>query len=73
MDETTTLAVGAIAVLMTLFFGWRGALPPDFAKGPRLIPYRFLMMLSATGVLMMLVHLANLHGIVTGNGTGVGR
>ena len=67
MDQTTTLVIGAIAALLTAFFGWRGALPPDFVKGPRLIPYRFLMLLSAATLLMMVVHLANLHGIETGN------
>lgn len=67
MDEMTTLIVGAIAALLTLFFGWRGAMPPNFAKGPRLIPHRFLMLLSAAILLMMIVHLANLHGIETGN------
>ncbi|MEY4254883.1 MAG: hypothetical protein RLZZ141_110 [Pseudomonadota bacterium] len=68
MDQTTTLVIGAIAALLTAFFGWRGALPPNFVKGPRLIPYRFLMLLSAAALLMMVVHLANLHGIQTGNG-----
>lgn len=42
-------------------------MPPNFAKGPRLIPHRFLMLLSAAVLLMMIVHLANLHGIETGN------
>jgi amino acid transporter len=67
MDQTTTLVIGAVAALLTAFFGWRGALPPNFAKGPRLIPYRFLMLLSAAALLMMVVHLANLYGIQTGN------
>ena len=65
MDQTTTLVIGAIAALLTAFFGWRGALPPNFVTGPRLIPYRFLMLLSASALSMMVVHLANLHGIET--------
>ncbi len=35
-------------------------------RGPRLAPYRFLMLLFAAVVLMMLVHLANLAGLHTG-------
>ena len=66
MDEQTTLAIGAAALILALFFGWRGARPPNFAKGPRLVPHRFLMLLFATFALMMLVHLVNIHGVVTG-------
>ncbi len=61
---TSSIAAGALA--FGAFCGWRGARPPDFTKGPRLIPWRGLMLLSAVVVLAMLVHLANLAGVKTG-------
>jgi hypothetical protein len=35
-------------------------------RGPRLAPYRFLMLVSAAVVLIMIVHLVNLAGFHTG-------
>jgi hypothetical protein len=66
MDEQTTLAIGAATLILAIFFGWRGAQPPNVIKGPRLVPHRFLMLLFAALTLMMLVHLVNIHGVVTG-------
>ena len=66
MDFPVTLAILAGAVAFGAFCGWRGARPPDFTRGPRMIPWRGLMMLSAVGVLVMLVHLVNLAGVKTG-------
>ena len=34
-------------------FGWLGAQPPNPLKGPRLLPYRLLMMLSAAAAVIM--------------------
>ena len=62
MDWTTTLvALGACCALAVLC-GWLGARPPNLAKGPRLIPYRFLMLLSGAGALMLLIHVKQLAG-----------
>ena len=41
----------------------------DPSRGPRLAPWRFLMLLSAAVVLYMLVHLLNLAGVTTGRQT----
>ncbi len=60
---TAMLGVTGIAV----FAGWRGARPPDLSRGPRLVPWRPIMMLSAVVLLMLLVHLVNLLGVQTGN------
>ena len=49
-----------------VFAGWRGARPPDFRKGPRMIPWRPLMAAAATASLIFLVHLVNLMGVTTG-------
>jgi hypothetical protein len=46
--------------------GWLGARKPDPMRGPRLAPYRFLMLVCAAVVLIMIVHLVNLAGFRTG-------
>ena len=68
MDLTFTLCATAAAIAVAAFCGWRGARPPDFSRGPRLVPWRFLMMMGIMVVILMVVHLANLAGMKTGNG-----
>jgi hypothetical protein len=64
MPVTLSIAVGA--ALLALLFGWLGARKPDPSRGPRLAPYRFLMLAFAAVVLLMVVHLVNLAGMHTG-------
>ncbi|MFP5449488.1 MAG: hypothetical protein ACLGHU_12155 [Alphaproteobacteria bacterium] len=66
MELSVTLALGAGLLALTVFCGWMGARPPDFKRGPRLVPYRFIMLLGAAGLLVVLVHLLNLMGVSTG-------
>ena len=66
MSLPTTLAALAVALGLTAAFGWLGARPPDLHRGPRLAPYRFLMLLAAAACLVLLVHLVNLAGVETG-------
>ena len=66
MELSLTLAAGAVLLALTLFAGWKGARPPDLRRGPRLIPYRFIMLLGAAGLIVILVHLVNLMGVSTG-------
>lgn len=40
--------------LVAAFCGWRGALPPNPDKGPRLTPWRFLMVLCAAVAIVAL-------------------
>jgi hypothetical protein len=68
MDLRTTLIILAALVVLAVFSGWRGARPPNPHKGPRLAPWRFIMLLAAAGALLMLVHAVNLLGVTTGNG-----
>ena len=66
MDIKVTLGLLTALVAAGVFCGWRGALPSQPAKGVRMMPWRPLMVASAVGVLVMLVHLANLMGFETG-------
>ena len=45
------LACAAVAALC----GWRGAQLPDPLRGPRLVPWRFLMVLAGAGAVLLLV------------------
>jgi hypothetical protein len=60
MELDQTLITLGVAVVLTLLFGWLGARPWDIRKGPRLAPWRFLMLLAAMVAVFMLVHVATL-------------
>ena len=63
MDWTVTLTALAACLALAVLCGWRGARPPDLARGPRLIPYRFLMLLAGAGALVLLAHVGGLAGV----------
>lgn len=64
MPLTTTLILLSAAVAVMVFCGWRGARAPDPFKGPRMIPWRFLMIGAAAVAMLLLIHLATLFGAV---------
>jgi len=66
MDWELTASLAAAAFAAAVFCGWRGALPFDPVKGPRMIPWRPLMVAFGVAGLMLLVHLVNLFGVTTG-------
>lgn len=66
MSFTVTLACTAAAVALAAFCGWMGSRPPNPVKGPRLIPYRAIMLLAGTLAVLLVAHLANLGGMRTG-------
>ena len=61
MNLTVTLVIIGVAIVATVFCGWRGAQPKDYAK-PRRIPWQLLMLVCAFVVLIMFVHLISLFG-----------
>jgi Kef-type K+ transport system membrane component KefB len=67
MDLSLTIGGAAAFLVLAVICGWRGARPIDVIKGPRMIPWRPLMMIFVVGLMLMLVHLANLLGVQTGN------
>ncbi|WP_297513429.1 hypothetical protein [uncultured Caulobacter sp.] len=66
MDLPVTLAAGAAFLILAVIFGWLGARPINVLKGPRLMPWRPMMMACVVGLMLMAVHLVNLLGVSTG-------
>lgn len=60
MSLNLTLAIGGALLIFAAFCGWRGSRPPNPLKGARMAPWRPLMVLSAAGVLVLIVHLGTL-------------
>jgi hypothetical protein len=52
-----TAILAACALALTVTFGWLGARPASPLRGPRLVPWRFLMLLAFLGFVSALVHL----------------
>lgn len=63
MDMTLTLALTVAALGLMVFAGWRGARPWDPRRGVRMIPWRLIMLLSGTGVFILMIHLGTLLGV----------
>jgi hypothetical protein len=68
MDWPVTAALAGAFTLFAIFCGWRGARLPDPVRGPRLVPWRFLMILAVFALVLLVVHMVNLAGVVTGDG-----
>lgn len=66
MSLPVTFGLIGLFAATGLFCAWRGAAPPDPHRGPRLVPYRFLMVLCGAIVLYLAAHVLNLMGITTG-------
>ena len=56
MSITLTLILLAASIAAMVFCGWRGALPPTPLK-IRMMPWRFLMVLSGALASLLLIHL----------------
>lgn len=63
MSLTLTLILTALSVGLTILCGWRGAKPTDIMRAkPRMMPWRFLMLLFAALTMLLLIHVVNLLG-----------
>jgi len=67
MDLYPTIACAVVALLLTVFCGWRGARPLNVLKGPRMMPWRPLMVACAVVTLLLTAHILNLLGMKTGD------
>lgn len=63
MPLIPTLILLAVSLAAVVFTGWRGARPPDVMRGPRMMPWRFLMLLFGALTFFLLIHVATLFGI----------
>ena len=54
MSPPAVFAIAGASAVLAAFAGWRGALPPNPMKGPRLVPWRFLMVLAAAAAILTL-------------------
>lgn len=63
MEISTTLGLGCALAALGAFAGWRGARPPNLMRGPRMIPWRFIMVLSAAGAMALIFSAARMAGI----------
>ena len=57
MDATLTLILLIVSIAVVVFAGWRGSRPTDIMRGPRMMPWRFIMLLAAALVFFLLIHL----------------
>jgi len=67
MDLPLTAAAAAVFLVLAVAFGWLGARPINVLKGPRMMPWRPMMMVCVVALMLMVVHLVNLLGVQTGN------
>jgi hypothetical protein len=67
MDMSATLALAAGFLTLTLLFGWRGARPAKPLTRPRLVPWRFLMLLASVATIATLVHVVALVRAASGS------
>lgn len=66
MSLSLTLILAAAMLAIAVICGWLGARPPNMLRGPRMIPYRLIMVSAAACLLMLTVHIVNLLGVTTG-------
>ena len=62
MSMTLTLSLLAAALIVGGFAGWRGARPSDFLR-PRMVPWRFIMLLSGALAFLLMIHVGTLLGL----------
>lgn len=64
MSLTVTLILAAAMALVVGLCGWRGAQAPNPHRGPRLFPYRLVMVLGSAVLFALLAHIAGLAGFM---------
>ena len=63
MTAGPLLALAIALAALAGFAGWRGARPPNPMKGPRLIPWRAIMVVSATAAILCFATAERMVGI----------
>jgi heme/copper-type cytochrome/quinol oxidase subunit 1 len=63
MSLTVTLALLVAALALAVFAGWRGSRPWDPRRGVRMVPWRFIMLLSGAAIMILAIHIGTLMGV----------
>lgn len=63
MSLTVTLALLVAALALAVFAGWRGSRPWDPRRGVRMVPWRFIMLLSGAAIMVLAIHIGTLMGM----------
>ena len=63
LDLPLTAILSLVFALFAAGSGYMGAKMPDPKKGPRMLPWRFLMLLGVLATVLMIVHLLTLLGL----------
>jgi heme/copper-type cytochrome/quinol oxidase subunit 1 len=63
MSLTVTLALLVAALALSVFAGWRGSRPWDPRRGVRMVPWRFIMLLSGAAIMILAIHIGTLMGV----------
>ena len=61
-----TVILLSVASALLVFCGYMGQRPMNPKRGPRMLPWRFFMLLLTVVVMLLIVHVLNLLGFSTG-------
>lgn len=65
LDWILTLVALGVFLALAIFANWKASQPWDDMK-PRVLPWRFIMILAGFGLIIAIVHAVNLLGVETG-------
>ena len=63
MDLPITAILAVVCGLFAAGCGYMGAKAPDPRRGPRMVPWRFLMLIGVLATMLLVVHLLTLLGL----------
>ena len=63
MDLPLTAILTVVCGLFAAGSGYMGAKAPDPRRGPRMVPWRFLMLIGVLATMLLVVHLLTLLGL----------
>jgi hypothetical protein len=60
MEMIQTLSLAGVLLALAVLAGWLGSRPPNPHRGPRLAPWRFIMLMCAASLTFVLGHAVRL-------------